>query len=572
MFKAFTKDEINEMEAFVKDKNIDIEVKTFLKHNKHLETFFVSFYDAQVKTATDQLLQCKEDFEYLEKKLADYFASLNEVASFKGPFPDGSKYKLQMLTPDDLEDYQLLKYSLSLKNKERIRKVYRVVPTSKRAAKSEEAQELLLHGTKAKNVMGILNIGFKPPEVKGKYGYGIYLTDDCRTALGYGKSVEKDGETHKMMKYLFVAKVKAGDPTLNRRKLERVVMSRNPETFEEYMNAEPTVLEIKMEFGFDPDSLLQKYYRRKGLARSNIDSEHNFIKRDIFYGTNYKIVLANHTLVTPVYLIQIEEKYNLDMFIKSHLTKFKSKNLSKFYSLKKKLKKIEFEIENQKSPVINEGFSERVKKAVRSALLIELSHIKSSHLQSVHATMQQLLFDTSLLFQPAKMSSFMHKTHLLKQSKEDYQYVLDSFIGSQLSSKVRHVFKICSFDRKKATQKRGKLFCFHGADSTKVLSILQRGFPKQQSSGESQCYASNNIFHEFFEGSSRCSVDGAAEKLSFVFVASSLEVVSEDEILDLNSLPKNCSLNEMKWQISTDFRSVDGLVPEYLVVFESIED
>ena len=177
---------------------------------------------------------------------------------------------------------------------------------------------------------------------------------------------------------------------------------------------------------------------------------------------------------------------------------------------------------NQKSPIITEGFNKRMKKAVSTAVLAERSYIKSSHQDSVLATMQQLSFETSLLFQPEKMRSFMHKTQLLKKSDNDYQYVLDSFVGadSQLSSKVRHIFKICSFDREKATQKRGKLFYFHGVDSTKVVNILKRGLTEQQGSHESQSYASNNIFHEFFEGTSRCCVDGAAEKLSFVFVAS----------------------------------------------------
>ena len=568
MLKAFTKDDTNEMEAFIKDSNIGIEVKTFLKHNKHFETFLVDFYDAHVKAATDQLLQCKEDFEYLEKRLVDYPASLNEVTSFKGPFPDGSKYKLKMLTPDDLEDYQLLKYSLSLTSKERISKVYRVVPTSKRAA--EDSQELFLHGTKAKNVMGILNVGFKPSENKGSYGYGIYLTDDCRTALWYGESVGRDGETPKKLKHLFVARVNRAGARTSHWKEKKL-----GKTFEEYMRAEPTVHEYNLSKCFfskielDPSSMQRE---EKGFKS---DSEHNVIKSGRFYGRNgIKIVLANHNLVTPAYLVEIEEKDSLDMFISKLYTEFKSKSLKKFYSLKKRLKKIEFEMRNQKSPIITEGFNKRMKKAVSTAVLAERSYIKSSHQDSVLATMQQLSFETSLLFQPEKMRSFMHKTQLLKKSDNDYQYVLDSFVGadSQLSSKVRHIFKICSFDREKATQKRGKLFYFHGVDSTKVVNILKRGLTEQQGSHESQSYASNNIFHEFFEGTSRCCVDGAAEKLSFVFVASSFEGSSKDETLDPKSLPKNCSLHEMRWQVDTDFRSVDEMLLEYLFVFESIEE
>ena len=169
-----------------------------------------------------------------------------------------------MLTPDDLEDYQLLKYSLRMKNKEKISKVYRVVPNSKRAAKSEESQELWLHGTKAKNVMGILNVGFKPSEIAGAHGHGVYLTDDCRMALEYGESMGRDGETPKMLKHLFVARVKrAGVRTSD-------LYRRITETFEEYMNAEPTL----DEFGYS-ESLLDRnsmQQREKDFVQGKSDS------------------------------------------------------------------------------------------------------------------------------------------------------------------------------------------------------------------------------------------------------------------------------------------------------------
>ena len=59
------------------------------------------------------------------------------------------------------------------------------------------------------------------------------------------------------------------------------------------------------------------------------------IKSGRFYGRDRKIVLANHNLVTPAYLVEIEEKGNLelDMFISENLTELKSKNLNNFHSL-----------------------------------------------------------------------------------------------------------------------------------------------------------------------------------------------------------------------------------------------
>ena len=58
------------------------------------------------------------------------------------------------------------------------KKILRVVPTKKRKMEDNEASNLLLlHGTPAANVMGILKEDFIPSK-KGKHGPGVYHTNN----------------------------------------------------------------------------------------------------------------------------------------------------------------------------------------------------------------------------------------------------------------------------------------------------------------------------------------------------------------------------------------------------------
>ena len=88
--------------------------------------------------------------------------------------------------------------------------IYKVKPADysvKKSGNTHGSNLLLLHGTKGKNVEGILKEGFKP-SIKGSLGLGVYLTNHLSLARDYGNCLVIDKEFVKGMSYVFVVKVK----------------------------------------------------------------------------------------------------------------------------------------------------------------------------------------------------------------------------------------------------------------------------------------------------------------------------------------------------------------------------
>ena len=122
------------------------------------------------------------------KKICEY-----DVPSFKKPVLPGFQYRLELLKTND-PDYKLLANSIitndslreGTKQKTQSLKIYRVISNEKSSTKSNSSNQiLLLHGTKAQNVEGILKTGFKP-SIRGLYGPGVYLTNSFNYAYNYG--------------------------------------------------------------------------------------------------------------------------------------------------------------------------------------------------------------------------------------------------------------------------------------------------------------------------------------------------------------------------------------------------
>ena len=248
--------------------------------------------------------------------------------------------------------------------------IYKVVPTVP-AATETTSQQFLLHGTKAQNVMGILEHGFKP-SISGRHGPGLYLTDNYRKALEYAGCCEREGDLVKKLKYLFVNRVKRIEPS----NLEKVMK------FEEYTKAEPTLQEFKIQ---KPVTLVKNFKNinlptlnhdlgdnsknEKGCQLNKNGSKCNEVENSQFYDKGGKIVLAHHGLVIPAYLIEFEENIGLDWLINYNLIDFKYNNWSSesFRNKKRKVEKMLIFLSKQNNPFIPEGYTlemikERLKK------------------------------------------------------------------------------------------------------------------------------------------------------------------------------------------------------------------
>ena len=151
---------------------IKTKVEEFLKNHPDSRNFLQDY----VKKREKVIIQEKDDYENGKifenaKELCEY-----DVAKFKEPVLPGFKYKLELLKNND-PDYKLLESSinfsdeqtdkfirqLDLRLKVKSLKIYRVVSNENISRRSSDSDQiLLLHGTKAQNVEGILKEGFNP--------------------------------------------------------------------------------------------------------------------------------------------------------------------------------------------------------------------------------------------------------------------------------------------------------------------------------------------------------------------------------------------------------------------------
>ena len=297
-------------------QSIKSKVEDFSKSHPSCRNFLQDI----VKKFEEEIDKEKYDYENglmfeKAKELCGY-----DVASFKKLVLSGFKYKLDLLKAND-PDYKLLensikfndklktgyfKYQLNIRHKIKGSKIYRVVPNNNIITEpSDTNQILLLHGTKALNVEGILKTGFNPSE-KGSYGPGVYLTNSLNYAYSYGKCCATEENVIKKFWYFFVNSVP--NPEI----CQDCKQYQNNTLFDDYLKNEPSVK-------------IHKNGRNKfsKIGESQVDS-HDSYDTKTFNGSyqkidQQKIVLAHHQLVVPAFLIEIEEKTNVDDIVKTIL-------------------------------------------------------------------------------------------------------------------------------------------------------------------------------------------------------------------------------------------------------------
>ena len=228
------------------------QLEDFIKDNPQHEEFLLSFYEEKVKNRTNLIEEKRKNFDKQKDTLTFLIKSKHVIKGNKPTLTSPSfslrnvKYKVETLDKND-PDYKLLKRSLAVEKwckndsdqKERSINIYSVKPNKKRKMQSSDPNTsnlLLLHGTKAPNVNGILKEDFIPSK-KGKYGPGIYHTDSAEYASNYSDCYLFENRSVKKITYLFVNKVQQAEPPKSPRKVI------GDEAYEEYKKKDP-VLQI----------------------------------------------------------------------------------------------------------------------------------------------------------------------------------------------------------------------------------------------------------------------------------------------------------------------------------------
>ena len=228
------------------------------------------------------------------KDLCEY-----DVTSIKKSVLPSFKYKLKLLKNID-PDYKLIessinfnndittnknyRYQLDVRRKTNGLKIYRVLSNDIISTRSSDCDQiLLLHGTKAQNVEGILKTGFKPSQT-GSYGPGVYLTNSFDYAYNYSKSYATEEKVIKKFRHFFVNNVpNPGKCVLDSQYLTKTI------SFNDYLHKQPTVKMYKY-------NLVGKQFKIKESQLDLYDSYNRKLLEGSFQKIDQqKIALAHHS-------------------------------------------------------------------------------------------------------------------------------------------------------------------------------------------------------------------------------------------------------------------------------------
>ena len=550
-------------------QSIKNNVEDFLKSNPDCRSFLHELIENEEEMINKETgdYQIENTFEKA-KALCEY-----DVARFKKSVLPGFKYKLELLKTNN-PDYKLLESSIEINDnldKEHSRclvdikqnaielKIYRIVPNDKTTTKStSRSQTLLLHGTKAPSVEGILKTGFNPSQ-KGSFGPGVYLTNNFSYAYDYGKSFATNEKMIRKFRYFFVNAVEISNKDLFRGGHSK------PISFQDYLSSKPSV----QIFGLSR--------KNKNTAPDLFDS----LNRKIMQGTFQTVlgqntVLAHHSLVVPAYLIEIEEKTSVDDVVNGTL----------YSGLKlEKLKKGYFPTLSQKTNIRDDVsqisftmIAEELKKGIKSHYEAKLSQLTVGLRNKTDSIIKQLSFKFSSIFELEKDKKRKYSTELLQKENDDYKFILRSFSNENML-KIKQLFRINPNDENEVDNLKQKYLYLNVVERDQVKDILTNGYPKDpEDSDPDICYSRDYslitattslgmINFSYFQ------VDNAVKKLLLVFVSAYAEgryhkLKFKDSKVIRDSRGSLAAEGLFCCEGNRNIIDVVDCVPAYVIVFE----
>ena len=460
-------------------------VEEFLRRYPYHKTFLNNLIKKDEHKMNEELEE--DNKEEIVEKAKNFFEF--DIEDLKKSFSDGFKYKLEFLNNDN-SDYKVIQSSiksigksldnvsdrLSSSNSDKkenteVSRIFRVIPNNKALIKSKTSscsKVLLLHGTKAPNVEGILKTGFKPSQ-KGLYGPGVYLTDSLNYACGYGECFAQDKGIVKKYRYVFVNKVERTyelSPTnFDGCEFKNVI------SFEEYLQKKPVVQlwnACSMESGHFEDSSHSKY------DSNNVEILQGTFERNYL---NERIILAHHDLVVPAYLIEIEEKQSAEKTVKEivefslyynlKLTKF-IESLNPVATYQKK--STEHNTSNKAADCSLDIVTKALEKEINRNRQVKFETLMSRHETYIKSIIKQLPFEISSIIKTKDLGNIKHTAELLKAENDDYKFILRSIENDKNSitnRQILHVFKINSVDKSEEAKLKGECLFLMALSRTK---------------------------------------------------------------------------------------------------------
>ena len=298
--------------------------------------------------------------------------------------------------------------------------IFRVVPTCEASkGSSGYSPVLLLHRTKANDVVSILKSGIKPSQ-EGPRGPGVYLTDSINYAHLFGRCFARDDDVLKCFRYYFVCETKQSHVRVPSQACKKTI------SYQEYLTSEPS-LRVFEEFASEPVEF-------ESSPTDKFDSKNNRILQGTFQKDplRWKKALAHHDLVLPVYLVEVEESTSVREVVNHVLY---DKLEFKQYSCDNQTGQKSTEVNN--SDKVAECTVELILKEMKVALAeYQQTKLKSLKLvldKKVKSVMQQLTFKMSSIFEDN--SNAKYKAELLQKENDDYKFILSTIANKTLRTK-----------------------------------------------------------------------------------------------------------------------------------------
>ena len=555
-------------------------IEEFLIRHPNLESSFQHIFNEEEEKLNAEKVAELAEYEYQNECMFKDLLKLvfHNTANLEGKVLPGYKYKLKQLEKDN-SDYKLLKGSLGTHIPERKLKIYRVLSNEniiKECSISAPSKLLLLHGTKGKNIEGILKYGFKPSTGDAEdHGPGVYMTNSVNKACVYGEyyggEVVDDETIAKTVKYLFVNKVL---PTIE---TDSDKSSKSKPSYNEYITGKRET-KVLIENG---ESIL------KESPQDKFDSENNRILKGTFQSLKTRDILSHHDVVVPAYIIEIHEDQNInpDVVVNHILYNiFKvekvndNNSIPSVFSTKATHKNMLAKDNKCNFENIKRAFD----KETSASYMEKLNFLQFKFEYRLNTIMQQMSFEVNSLSRRKPNKSFIYQTELMEKEDKDYQIILNSVTdkNSNFNPKVLQLYNIKPSGSYKIDQFRGNPLCLHGVKANKVNDLLQYGYPKKSMHfcGDNHIQdridcidfslvASSYFDQEVLKGSSYCKTDGGMSKLSFVFVLSKNYVSKSSQNEEADSrgcfIPKGTFRRYDGSPLDTE-----GWIPVYLIVFK----
>ena len=505
----------------------------------------------------------------------------NNVVDYDLSSREGYEYSLEALEKDH-SDYKLLEnsvkrisayssyYSADLNSDNISMKIYRVVPTEKATNEcktSTDSEILLLHGTKGKNVDGILKKGFLPQK-KGNHEPCVFLTNDIFRAACKGNSYVIDQGVVKENFHLFVTKLtKPSEP-------ERSYEGENARQGNPMKD--PATCNCSEPVNFEQVTPETVY-----------DSENNKIVHGTFgvKAGDSNVMRGYPDLVTPAYLIVVQQNPSVSKMVQDLI--YNELRVRRYDT-----QKVVYSVESSdlfcsaSEDTNMESFEAEVAKELETCQKNRHEYAIKMFGEKTQSMMRQVMFDFYLDLLGGDRSC-KYEAEILETENRDYQFVLRSVedANGKNNPKVLEIFKLtrvlkfydphARYNRKK----EGHQLLLCGVTSDKVEDILKSDFEFDHSALHEDFivnHATNNFDMEFKKGLSYHYDGKKGEELielSFVFVTSFSRGSEKfsgdcDRDSDGNYVKFGTFRENPEFSARFDRVTVTKTVPKYLIVFK----